>query len=65
MIRTICLTLLLVAPMALAQDPKDKPRQATLRWYGQSFFQLETGSGRKIVFAAAAEHRVTTVREFL
>lgn len=35
----------LVAAPAAAQEKK-----LTLRWYGQSFFQLETGSGQKIVF---------------
>lgn len=30
-----------------AQEPKKK---LTLRWYGQSFFQLETPGGQKIVF---------------
>ena len=48
--RSIGLALLLIAPMALAQDPKDKPRQATLRWYGQSFFQLQDSTGQRIVF---------------
>lgn len=50
MLRSICLALLLIAPMALAQDPKDKPKQATLRWYGQSFFQLQDSTGQRIVF---------------
>ena len=27
-----------------------EPKAATLRWYGQSFFQLETASGKRIVF---------------
>src|SRR5213595_3127115 len=33
-----------------AQDPKEKPKQLTLRWYGQSFFQLEDTTGQRIVF---------------
>jgi L-ascorbate metabolism protein UlaG (beta-lactamase superfamily) len=44
--------LLLAAAVALAgpaagQDPS---RKVTLRWYGQSFFQLETSIGKKVVF---------------
>jgi L-ascorbate metabolism protein UlaG (beta-lactamase superfamily) len=31
-----------------AQDPPEKA--VTLRWFGQSFFQLETNTGKKIVF---------------
>ncbi|MGL6095207.1 MAG: MBL fold metallo-hydrolase, partial [Fimbriiglobus sp.] len=34
------------AAPAVAQDGKP----ATLRWYGQSFFQLETAAGRRVVF---------------
>ena len=59
----------LVLPLlvvAFASDPAAaQEKKLTLRWHGQSFFQLETGSGQKIVFAAATEHLVTTVREFL
>lgn len=56
-------TLLALAPFAFvlslaAQDPKkDDPKKdeppgnsVTLRWYGQSMFQLETARGFKIVF---------------
>ena len=35
-------------PSAFAQDPPAKA--VTLRWYGQSFFQLETSAGVKVVF---------------
>ena len=47
MLRHILLptALLLLAPAAPAQDKVLK-----LRWYGQSFFQLETSLGKKIVF---------------
>jgi L-ascorbate metabolism protein UlaG (beta-lactamase superfamily) len=38
--------LLLAAPAA-TQDPG---RKATLRWFGQSFFQLETSTGKLVVF---------------
>src|SRR5215471_17713789 len=31
-----------------AAQPKNK--SLTIRWFGQSFFQLETGDGTKIVF---------------
>src|SRR6185503_2756880 len=30
--------------------PKEKPKQATLRWYGQSFYQLTDSTGQRIVF---------------
>ena len=39
--------LALVAASAAADDP---PKAATLRWFGQSFFQIETSTGQKIVF---------------
>ncbi|CAN5543320.1 hypothetical protein BH11PLA2_BH11PLA2_28270 [soil metagenome] len=45
-IRTLILTLAF-ATVAIAQDPK-KP--FTIRWYGQSFVQIETPGGKKIVF---------------
>src|SRR5688572_30677086 len=34
-------------PRSVGQDPDKK---LTLRWYGQSFFQLETSTGQRIVF---------------
>lgn len=37
--------LALLAPHSFAQD-----RKATLRWFGQSFFQLETSTGKLVVF---------------
>jgi len=51
-------TLLLLSPFALltplaAQEPKkDEPaaKEVKLRWYGQSFFQLETANRFRIVF---------------
>lgn len=42
---------LFVVALALASGPAlAQEKKLTLRWYGQSFFQLETGSGQKIVF---------------
>jgi L-ascorbate metabolism protein UlaG (beta-lactamase superfamily) len=41
--------ILLIAPFALAQDPPEKPKQVTLRWFGQSFFQLTDSTGQRIV----------------
>ena len=38
------------AKSGLAEEPKEKPKQATLRWYGQSFFQLQASTGQRIVF---------------
>jgi L-ascorbate metabolism protein UlaG (beta-lactamase superfamily) len=32
---------------AMAQDP---PKGVTVRWFGQSFFQIETSTGQRIVF---------------
>ena len=37
------------AHFASAQEPA-KPKKVTLRWYGQSFFQLEDSTGQRIVF---------------
>lgn len=39
--------LVAVLSPAFAQDDAKK---LTLRWYGQSFFQLETGAGKRVVF---------------
>lgn len=36
-----------VGPAAQAQDPAKK---LTVRWFGQSYFQVETSAGKKIVF---------------
>jgi len=47
--RLTCLTLLLLVPIALAQEPKEKEKKLTLRWYGQSFFQLTDSTGQRIV----------------
>ena len=49
MVRTLFAFALVAA--ALASGPAAaQEKKLTLRWYGQSFFQLETGSGQKIVF---------------
>ncbi|MBX9623070.1 MAG: MBL fold metallo-hydrolase [Gemmataceae bacterium] len=40
--------LLLAGFTSAAAD--DKPKAATLRWFGQSFFQVETSTGQRIVF---------------
>ncbi len=44
-------------PLAAAQEPKDPPppakdgaKKLTLRYFGNSFFQLETSTGKKIIF---------------
>lgn len=43
---------LLTPPSVQAQEPKKETQEKTIkiRWYGQSFFQLETSLGFKIVF---------------
>lgn len=43
---------LLYSEQAIGQEPKKEEQQKTakLRWFGQSFFQLETSLGFKIVF---------------
>ncbi len=41
-----CLVSLVPCPVAA----QDAPAKATLRWFGQSFFQLETATGKKVVF---------------
>jgi L-ascorbate metabolism protein UlaG (beta-lactamase superfamily) len=48
----VAIASLALALPAVAQDPKQDPgeRATTLRWFGQSFFQLETKGGQKIVF---------------
>lgn len=51
MLRTLALLpLLLCIPFFAAAQPKDAAKKVTLRWYGQSFFQLETGDGTLVVF---------------
>lgn len=40
----------LVALIALPSAAQDPPPAATLRWYGQSFFQLETAGKQLVVF---------------
>jgi L-ascorbate metabolism protein UlaG (beta-lactamase superfamily) len=42
--------LLAVAAPAAAQEPKDKAKEIQLHWYGQSFFQLVTSAGTRIIF---------------
>jgi len=43
----ICLMLL--APVALAQEPKEREKKLTIRWYGQSFYQITDSTGQRIV----------------
>src|SRR4051812_4928713 len=38
------------SPTAGAQEPKDKQKTMTIRWYGQSFFQVTDSAGRKFAF---------------
>jgi L-ascorbate metabolism protein UlaG (beta-lactamase superfamily) len=40
------------SPLASAQEPKNDPKQRTItiRWYGQSFFQVESSQGFKFAF---------------
>ena len=57
----LLLPLLAVAGLAPAQDAG---RKCILRWYGQSFFQIETGIGKSVVFdphgiPAFGRHRVS------
>ena len=48
--RTLLLLPLLVAAVAGPAPAQDPDRKCTLRWYGQSFFQLETSTGKRVVF---------------
>src|SRR5262245_4551294 len=50
MIRYFTLLAAAVLGTHLAAQEPEKPKTVTLRWYGQSFFQLETSSQHKIVF---------------
>jgi L-ascorbate metabolism protein UlaG (beta-lactamase superfamily) len=58
MVRAVVLTALVLlapqfalrAPRVSGQEPKEADKKVTLRWFGQSFFQLETSAGVKIVF---------------
>jgi L-ascorbate metabolism protein UlaG (beta-lactamase superfamily) len=50
MVRIITVLSLAFAPVAFSEEPKEKPKQVTLRWYGQSFFQLQDSTGQRIVF---------------
>jgi L-ascorbate metabolism protein UlaG (beta-lactamase superfamily) len=44
-------TLIFSAAVALAAAPAAaQEKKLTLRWFGQSFFQLETAAGKKVVF---------------
>jgi L-ascorbate metabolism protein UlaG (beta-lactamase superfamily) len=42
--------LLAAAGVAIAQEPKAKGKEIQIRWFGQSFFQLVTADGTRIVF---------------
>src|SRR5262249_34585038 len=68
--RLVLLTgLLLLVPHSALRDPRsalgqDPDRKCTLRWFGQSFFQLETSIGKHVVFDPHAiptlgRHRLT------
>lgn len=37
-------------PLASAQEPKSKTKTIKIRWYGQSFFQVEDADGRTFAF---------------
>jgi L-ascorbate metabolism protein UlaG (beta-lactamase superfamily) len=39
---------LAVAAPSLAQEPKEKKKEVILRWFGQSFFQLQDSTGQRI-----------------
>jgi L-ascorbate metabolism protein UlaG (beta-lactamase superfamily) len=43
-----CLAILCFAPLAVAQEPEGKP--FVIRWFGQSYFQVQTPGGKRIVF---------------
>ena len=45
----LCAVLALLALLPVSAQPPEA-KSPTLRWFGQSFFQLETARGRKIVF---------------
>jgi hypothetical protein len=46
----VFLTALSTQHSALSQEPKDKQKTMTIRWYGQSFFQVEDSAGHKFAF---------------
>src|SRR5947209_8897793 len=39
-----------LAALTFAAPAQDADKKLTLRWYGQSFFQLETSTGKRVVF---------------
>jgi L-ascorbate metabolism protein UlaG (beta-lactamase superfamily) len=47
--RIATVLLLTLAPLALAQEPTEREKKVTVRWYGQSFFQITDSSGQRIV----------------
>src|SRR6266545_2564856 len=50
------------------QEPKDKQKTMTIRWYGQSFFQITDSAGRKFAFdphAIPAFGRQTVKADFV
>ena len=49
MLRFATVLLLFLAPVALAQEPKEREKKVTIRWYGQSFYQITEGTGQRIV----------------
>lgn len=48
MLRIASVLLLLLAPVALAQE-KEREKKVTIRWYGQSFYQITDSTGQRIV----------------
>jgi L-ascorbate metabolism protein UlaG (beta-lactamase superfamily) len=66
-----CLSLVAGHSSARAQEKekeKDKPKTMTIRWYGQSFFQVEDSAGRKFAFdphAIPAFGRVPVKADFV
>src|SRR4051794_1207410 len=61
-------TLLALSPSRAAAQPDPKKPSMKVRWFGQSFFQVETSAGTKFVFdphAIAAFGRQTAVANFV
>lgn len=50
MFRTLALAALLLALLPASRAQDDPPPAVKLRWYGQSFFQLETSGKQSVVF---------------
>jgi L-ascorbate metabolism protein UlaG (beta-lactamase superfamily) len=49
MLRWSIAVLALLVPFAISQEPKPREKKVTLRWFGQSFYQITDSTGQRIV----------------